>query len=66
MSKPRTFQELATKAHDMKVIVANRLGTSFIFAKSKKDKADFKRNVKCSKNSTKEAMSISKAELFEL
>jgi len=45
MSKPWTFQELATKAYDMEVTIAK-----------------FKRNVKFSKNSSKEAMSIFKVE----
>ena len=61
MSKPRTLQELATKAHDMKVFIANRCSSSFSVAKLRKDKADSKTNVKFSKNSTKEVMSISKA-----
>ena len=58
MTNPRTFQELATKAHDMEVTIANFCGTSFGFAKSQKDKAEFKRNVEFSKNFTKEAMSV--------
>ena len=29
MSKPQTFQELATNAHDMEVTIANRCGSSF-------------------------------------
>ena len=60
MTKPLTFQELATKAHDMEATIANHRDTSFNFAKLKKDKAKFKRNVKFSNNSNKEAMSISK------
>jgi len=62
MSKPWTSQELATKAHDMEVMIANRPSSSFSFAESKKDKGEFKSNVKFSKNSTKGVMSISKAE----
>jgi len=61
MSKPSTFQEWATKLHDMEVTIVNRLNNSFGFIESKKDKVKFKRNMKLSKNSTKEAMSISKA-----
>jgi len=34
----QTFQELATKAHDMKVIIANCRGSSFSVAESKKEK----------------------------
>jgi len=58
----QTFKELATKAQDMEVIIANHCYNSFSFAKLKKDNIKFKRNVKFSKNSTKETMSISKAE----
>jgi len=58
-----TFQHwllrLATKAHNMEVTIANRRCNSFHFTESKKDKVEFKRNVKFSKNSTKEAMFIS-------
>lgn len=59
MSKPRTFQELATKAHDMKVTVANRRGNSSYPTELKKDKVEFKENVKFSKSTTEEAMSTS-------
>jgi len=31
ISKPRTFQELSAKAHDMKVMMANHLDNSFDF-----------------------------------
>jgi len=44
----------------MEVTIANHCDTSFSFAESKKDKAKFNKNVKFSKNSAKEAMSISK------
>ena len=66
MSEPKSFQELATKAHDMGVTIANRHGNSFGFIESKKDNSEFKRNVKFSKNSTKEAVSISKAEPVQI
>ena len=41
----------------MQVTIANRRGTSFGFAESKKDKARLKRNGEFSRNSIKEAMS---------
>jgi len=66
MSKPWTFQELATRAHDMVVTIANRRNSSFSVAELKKDRAEFKKNVKFSKNSTKETMTISKAEPFRI
>jgi len=62
MKKPKTFQYLATKAHDMEVMIANHHVNSFGFTELKKDKAEFKRNVKFSKNSIKVAMSISTTE----
>jgi len=61
MSKLETFQELATKAHEIEVMIANCCGNSFSCDDLKKDKAEFKRNITSSKNSTKEAMSTSKA-----
>jgi len=62
MSNPQNFQELAIKAHDMEVTIANRRGTSFGFDKSKKDKAEFKRNIKYCMNFTKEAISVFQTE----
>ena len=46
MRKPRAFQELATKAHDMEVTIANHSGNSFYATELKKDKVEFKKNVK--------------------
>ena len=59
MSKPRTFQELATKTHDMEVTIASRYAHSFYSTESKRDKVEFEKNVNFSKGTTKEAMSIS-------
>jgi len=59
MSKPRTFQELVTKAHDMEVTIAVHCSNSFYSTKSRKDKAKFEKNVNFSKSTTKEAMSTS-------
>jgi len=50
------------RVHDIEVTIANRYGTSFGFAESYKDKAKFKRNVEFFENSTKEPMSVFKAE----
>jgi len=58
MSKPQTFQELASKAHDMEVPIASRHGSSLSFADPKRDLAKVKKNVKFSKNATKETMTI--------
>jgi len=45
----------------MAVTIANRHCSSFNVVESKNDKAEFKKNVKFSMSSTKEAMAISKA-----
>ena len=57
MCKPRTFQELTTKAHDMEVTIASRCGNSFYSTESRKDKVEFEKNVDFSKSTTKGAMS---------
>ena len=49
MSKPKICQELAIEAHDMEVRITNYHDNSFSFAESKKDKAEFRRNVNFSK-----------------
>ena len=59
MSKHTTFQDLATKAYDMEVTIASRHWNLSHPTESKKDKAELKKNVKFSKNTTKDAMSTS-------
>jgi len=56
MSKPRTFQELATKAHDMEMTIANHRGKSSSSYEIKKDKGETKKSSKPSKVATKETM----------
>ena len=56
ISKPRTFQELAIKAHDMEMTIANRCGESAISYEFKKDKAETKKSSKPSKAPTKESI----------
>jgi len=46
----------------VEVTIANRHENSFSVAESKKDKTEFKKNVKFSKSSTTKAMKISKAQ----
>ena len=46
----------------MEMTIVNHYDNSFSFAELKKDKIKFSRNVNFSKNTTKEAMSISKVE----
>jgi len=63
MSKPRTFQELATKAHNMKMTIVNRcdkLATSYEF---KKDKGEIKKSYTPLKALTKESIATSAEEL---
>jgi len=62
MSKQQTFQELATKTHGMDVTIASCRGSSPSFAKSKKDRVKVKKNVKFSKNSVNETITVTKAE----
>ena len=59
MRKLKNFQELATKACDMELTISSHQGKSLHYAESKKDKVEFKKNVKFSKNMTKEVMPIS-------
>ena len=62
MSKLRTFQELITKAHDMKMTIANRHGKSSFSYEFKKGKGETKKSSKPSKASTKETMVTSAEE----
>jgi len=64
MSKPRTFQELATKVH-VEVMIASHRGNSYSI-ESKKDNVEFKKNGKSSKNETKGAMSTFTISQFRL
>jgi len=43
MSKARIFQELATKAHDMEMTIANYRGKSSSLPDSRKDEGEFKK-----------------------
>jgi len=60
--KSQTFQELATKAHDMEVTIASHRCSSLSFAESKRYRTKVKKNVKFSKNSAKETTTVTKAE----
>jgi len=44
MSKPRTFQELATKVHDMEMTIANRRSKPPSSYEFKKDKGEIKKS----------------------
>ena len=63
MSKCQIFQEIATGAYDMEVMIANHHESSTGFVESKKDKAEFNSNVAFFNNSTKEAMLVIETEL---
>jgi len=55
MSKPRTFQELATKVHDMEATIS--CGNSFYSTESRKGKVEFEKTVNFSTSTIKGAMS---------
>jgi len=62
MSKLRTFQELATKAHDKEMTIASCRNKSSSSSDSRKDKGEFNKNLKSSKSSSKEFMVVSSGE----
>ncbi|KAG8380603.1 hypothetical protein BUALT_Bualt06G0032900 [Buddleja alternifolia] len=53
--KPRNFEELATRAHDTELCIANH-GANFPLEDQRKEKKDFKKVEKYIKSSTKESM----------
>ena len=55
---------METKTHDMEAMVASRRGNALYSTELKKDKVEFWKNVKFSKNPTKEAMPIPTNELI--
>ena len=66
MSNPRTFQELATKAHEMEMTIANRRTKAAPTFEAKKEKGDLKKTFKDSKSSTKESMSVTTSEPIKI
>jgi len=66
MSKSRTFQELASKAHDMEMTLANcRVKASPTF-EARKEKGDLKKTFKSSKSSMKESMSVTTSKPIQI
>jgi hypothetical protein len=56
--KPRTFEELATRAHDMELSLASRGEKSLLIAEHHKERKDVKKGDKSSKPMIKESMAI--------
>jgi len=63
-SKPRTFQELATKEHYMEMMITIRRGKVSSTFEARKDKGDLKKNSKSSMSSSKESMLVTTSELI--
>ena len=61
--KPRTFEELATRAHDMELSIANRGSNDLLIPEVKKERKEVKSTQKISKGATKEAMVVNTAPL---
>ena len=57
--KPRTFEELATRAHDMELSIANRGNNDLLVPEVRKEKKEVKSTQKALKGATKEAMVVS-------
>ena len=57
--KPHTFEELATRAHDMELSIAIRGNNDLLVPKIRKEKKEVKSTQKVSMGATKEAMVVS-------
>ncbi|KAH7845011.1 hypothetical protein Vadar_034180 [Vaccinium darrowii] len=59
--KPKTFEELATRAHDMEISIANHGGKNPPILEKLSDKRDVKKGDKFSKGTTKDSMMVTTA-----
>jgi len=66
MSRPRTFQELATKAYDVEMTIASRRAKSSSSSDTRKDTGEFKKNPKSTKSSNKKSMVVSTGEPVQI
>ena len=56
--KPRTFEELATRAYDMKISTANHGGQKLPIVDQHRDKKEWKKGEKPNKALIKESMAV--------
>jgi len=58
MSKLKTFEELATKVHNMEMTIANRRMKASATTEAREEKGDLNRNFKSFESTTKESMTV--------
>ncbi|KAK2986704.1 hypothetical protein RJ640_010929 [Escallonia rubra] len=62
-NRPASFEELATRAHDMEISIANHGGNSPALHDPRKDKREGKKVERCSRTTGKESLAVTTAHL---